>query len=207
MSDGAPIAEANSTGSAGEGGTGDSEQPRKSGGLVPAPLDPDNNPERPLILVTTRGLFSAWVTSHVCFLLGGLGFGVYVFAANTDNTILSSLLAAAAMALAGSGAYYLRRIYKAGIQGRLRMVSRAEAQSRAPRILGTSLYILLRPLIAAALSVFVAMTVAATWSSLSPAGVAPTRGIIELASVYGFVVGFFSGRSLSQLESSGRISP
>lgn len=179
---------------------------RELGSSQPS-YDLDVNPTRPLLLVTTLRWFISWIVAHVLYLVAGGATGVYLFAVPGENTVLRSLLAAAAMAFAGAGAYYLRRVYKAAIQGMVQLITRDEARGRRPRVIGTSTYILLRPVIAAILSVFAAMTVAVTWSGLTPMGTTPTHGLVELASVYGFAVGFFSGRSLKQLESSGKITP
>lgn len=170
-------------------------------------VDPkDQSPARPLALLTTKRLFSAWIVLHVLYLVGGAAAGVVLFASPQENRVLASLAAAASMALAGASAYYLRRIYKAGIQGKLHFLSTDELDTARARVYGTSLYLLLRPLIAALLAIFVAMTVAFTYGGLAPTGTAPTQALVELASVSGFLVGFFSGRSIAQLESTGKIT-
>ena len=168
--------------------------------------DPDLEPARPLTFVTTNTWLRAWIFFHGTYLVGGGAVGVYLFAHRLDGPVLGSLLAAAAMALSGAGAYYLRRIYRAGIRGKIEIVGSTEAAARRPRVLGTSLYLLSRPLIAAVLAVFLAMTVCVTWYGIATPGSEPGPGLVQLAAVYGFLVGYFSGRSISQLESSGKIT-
>lgn len=166
----------------------------------------DQGPSRPLTLLTTKRLFVTWIILHLFYLLGGASAGVVLFAWPMYDRVLASLLAAASMALAGASAYYLRRIYKAGIQGRLSFLSNEEACAARARVYGTTMYLTLRPLMAAVLAIFAAMTVALTYGGLAPTGTEPTQALVEFAAVSGFLIGFFSGRSIAQLESTGKIT-
>lgn len=167
----------------------------------------DGEPGRPLTLIVTKPWLWIWVSLNTLLILSGGVFGAVLFTRELTDATADSLWASVSMAVAGAGAYYLRRIYKAAIIGRLRVISSDEAQRRLPRVLGTSMYILGRPLIAGLLALFVAMTSAAAWYGCAPSGVEPTRGLVQIATISGFLVGYFSGRSISQLESSGRIIP
>lgn len=183
-----------------------SEKPEITDAPAAHESDPDLDPPRPITYVTTKGWLLSWVVLHLTYMAGGGAVGVWLFAHRWDGPVRDSLLAAAAMALSGAGCYYLRRIYKASIQGRMQILSSSEARTRMARVIGTSLYLLCRPLIAALLAIFLAMTVCVTWYGVATPGSEPGLGLVQLASVYGFLVGYFSGRSISQLESSGKIT-
>lgn len=192
---------------------GESHERRATVGLDATGSDLDRassgnrEPDRPLTLLVTRQLFWIWVIVDVLLLVGGGVYGATLFIKQAGDPTTDSLLAAVAMSFAGAGCYYLRRIYKASISGRLKIVDQDELKQNLPRVVGTSLYILSRPLIAALLALFVAMSSAAAWFGCAPTGVEPTRGLVQIAAVSGFLVGYFSGRSISQLESSGKIMP
>lgn len=181
------------------------EPPLHDGG--PAVVrDPDLDPERPIAFVTRKKWFALWLTWHIALFFSCGIAAFFLFLGPSQNPVFSALLAAAAAAAHGSAFHYLRKTYRTAIQGRLEFVRGDVSDRRQSRIIGTVLYLTLRPAMAAALSVFASATATAAWYGIAPVSAHPTHGLVQLAAVSGFLIGFFSGRSFEQLESSGRLS-
>ena len=125
-----------------------------------------------------------------------------IFGAANIDVLLCAVLTSMAMGLSGSGAYYLRRLYRAAFDDRIQIVGRGE--HRAERF-GTILYLLGRPVISIALTLAAALGTILAYTSVAPEGVVPTRDLIYLTGSLGFVTGFLSGRAITHLETKGTL--
>lgn len=115
---------------------------------------------------------------------------------------LRGLMVTVSIALAGSAAYYLRKIYRAGFDGRLRIES---AESTSAERFAALLYILGRPIMSIPLSTAVALSLILTYTTVAPTDIPPTENLLYILGVAGFLTGFLNGRVIEQIETSGSI--
>ena len=158
---------------------------------------------RPVTFYLTRPELVVVLVVECLLILAGIGVALWAsFDESWADIRFRAVLASIALGLAGSGCYYLRRIYRAAFDDRLVLASRRES---ATERLGALVYLLGRPLIALALTTAVAIGLVLTYTSVTPDGTAPTQDLVYLCASIGFVTGFLGGRLIEQVETTGKL--
>jgi hypothetical protein len=106
------------------------------------------------------------------------------------------------MSAIGSAIFYLRKLYKAAISGRLRL---DEANESSIVRLGTAVYYFARPLFAVAFSLLVVVGVLAGYFAVSSQGQELQEGFVFVTMFLSFFAGFSAGAFIRRLEASSDI--
>ena len=132
----------------------------------------------------------------------GGGLAMVLAPASEIDVRARSLIAAVALGISGSAAYYLRRLYQAGFDNRLKLTKSGE---QVPLRIATATYLLGRPIVAIPLSLAASMTAILTYTAVSPETAEPTLNLVYLCAGVGFVTGFLGGQFIGSLEKTGKL--
>ncbi len=159
--------------------------------------------KRPVSFYFTRNSLVLTLAIEFVFLVVGVLAALFiVFAAGDLDVRLRATLSAMSLGLAGSAAYYLRRVYRAAFDERLFVVTGAENPRER---LATNLYLRGRPIISLPMTLAVSLGIILTYTSVAPDSASPTSDLIYLTGSLGFVTGFLGGRTIEQLEKNGKV--
>ncbi|HEY3546619.1 MAG TPA: hypothetical protein VGK17_11070 [Propionicimonas sp.] len=101
---------------------------------------------------------------------------------------------------AGAASNYIRRLYRAGIGGRLVLVDGQEDEAGA---FGTLLYLVVRPVIAMLLAFITTVALLTALISATTENAELREGFVYAALLASFTVGFSSGMMLRRLDRRG----
>jgi hypothetical protein len=120
---------------------------------------------------------------------------------STAPSIFSlSLIGSTGMAANGSGIFYMRKLYKLCFAESLMITSCA---TEYPKLLGTIIYFIARPLFSVGFAILVVIGVRAGFFLTIEGPAQLTNGFLYATMFVSFFVGFLSGRFIRQLEKSG----
>jgi len=155
--------------------------------------------QRPVVLHFSRlGLIIVVVVEGLLIAIGAIGTLLVVFGGFAMDVRLRGILAALALGLSGSAAYYLRKIYRAAFDGRLEIDSPDSADTL---LAATTIYLLGRPLMSIPLSLAASLALVLTYTTVAPSDISPTENIVYVLGAAGFLTGFLGGRVIEQIES------
>jgi len=120
---------------------------------------------------------------------------------NSAPSIFSlGLIGSAGMAANGSGIFYMRKLYKLCFAESLMISS---SVTDYPKLLGTIIYFIARPLFSVGFAILVVIGVRAGFFLTIEGPAQLTSGFVYATMFVSFFVGFLSGRFIKQLEKSG----
>jgi hypothetical protein len=174
--------------------------------LKAEPVTSDPATERQLFL--SNSLISALFIYYFVIIVIGISLaGITLIIPNPlikeDLPIFTlSLLGSCAMALNGSGIFYLRKLYKLCFSKNLTVS--ADPLTSVKRM-GTLIYFIARPLFSLGFALLVVIGTRAGFYLLTEAAADLTSGFQYTTMFVSFFAGFLSGRFVKQLESSGEL--
>lgn len=152
---------------------------------------------RPVTLTFTKFSAAIVIAYLVALLVVAVASLVWLFLRSGLDGFVLATWAGLLSGVFGGTAWYVRRIYRAAFDGRLEIVEPSDV-----RHMGSVLYIVSRPLMAAGFSLLSSLTTVAAFKSSAPAGTMPTDGLAYSTLLVGFGAGFLSGRFIKNAERS-----
>jgi hypothetical protein len=170
-------------------------------------LMPSDPAEDKQLYLNNTLIVALFVYYFVIIIAGLVLAGLTLIAPNSiikeETSLFSlSLLGSCAMALNGSGIFYLRKLYKLCFSSNLTIS--ADPGSFIQRT-GTLIYFIARPIFSLGFALLVVIGIRASFYLLAETTADLTSGFQYSTMFVSFFVGFLSGRFVKQLESSGEL--
>jgi hypothetical protein len=162
----------------------------------------NKGPARPISFLLTRRRALALTTYYTILILTGICGGVHALTTTNAPTISRSLYGSILLGGAGAGTYYVRRLYRAGISGRLNLSGNSSHPGDSA-LFGTTLYLAIRPLIAMLFSLIVTVAFLAAIETAIGSTKTLQEGFLYNSLLAAFVVGFSSGLLMRRFERRG----
>jgi len=159
-------------------------------------------PSRPLDYWLRPWQFHVLVGYYLVLLSGGTIISATVLLWRSQPVMTRAIVGGVSCGTAANAAYYIRRVYKNAIQGRLQFFEASTA-----RIAGTFLYLASRPLIAALLSTAAVVGLLVGLVTVSTSAPSVREGFVYSAILACFAVGYSAGAVLDRLDAGTYVSP
>ena len=141
---------------------------------------------------------------YYCFVLvaGLIGstWAIYVnhCAEDRSEKIVVAIVGSLSMAAVGSAIFYIRKLYKALIQGKISKIVKNKLRS-----IGTIIYLIIRPIFSLGFSILVVVGVNAGMLSMVDQNIELNEGFVNVCMFISFFCGFSSGNFIKSLEKRG----
>jgi hypothetical protein len=167
-------------------------------------LDVSSARSRNDAVVLSKRVLIALLTFYVVLLVFGLLSSLYaiiprIIVKSIPAVLTRATIGSLSMSAVGSTVFYLRKLYKAAISGRLQLDDRYELSIVR---LGTAVYYFARPLFALAFSILVVVGLLAGFFAVSSPSLDLQQGFVFVTMFFSFFAGFSAGAFVRRLEES-----